>query len=528
MPNPNHVDGFSSLPTEIFATLLSYLDLDSIKALRLTSGSLARRCIGPRFLESIQQPVLDVSLENLRSLLALSRNHDLSKKITSLTFLATIMDISGLERDIKNGWYSVDDFKAPTLEETDFNFSPEELSKAKDDLKWLKKQKEGRETESSSDVTGLLQLALENLGDLDSIHLNSAVIRGPKQRRSLKYGEWIPLWTRASKVFSWVTTALAKSQASVKTFDAYQSNRECGLEASNIDRHELTHDPAELVWSCKALESLEMSISGEVQDALDFKRKLEEEDEEDEDDDRIYEEDDQANARKESCTSQENQIELSRKPSFFLRSAPGLRKLELSFRRTAELDLKFKEKYDWIIDSIAREAEFPKLEACTFTGFPAKGESILLFLEKHPGLRSLRIHECHLSSGSWTPIFAYLEQSMPELQHLSFSNLFGRHMQNFKYAQAQELNEDFGRDKREDDWQEGDGLVIWGHTDPSPRWTRYTSTTGSGVHTISFTREEIKKGLVSRPLNPGPGRVKGSAENWRWRKNRLTLYGPLA
>ncbi|PYH31617.1 uncharacterized protein BO87DRAFT_418092 [Aspergillus neoniger CBS 115656] len=492
MLNPHHVDGFSSLPTEIFETLLSYLDLDSIKVLRLTSGSLARRCIGPRFLESIQQPVLDVSLENLRSLLALSRNHELSKKITTLTLLATIMDISGLEQDIKNGWYRVVDFNGPIFADTAVDFSPEELAKAKEDL-------------------------------------ICAVLRGPKQTRSLERGEWVSLWTRASKVFSWVTTALAKSQASVKTFDAYQSNRECGLEASNIVHHELTHGPKELELSCKGLQSLEMSISGEVQDALDFKRKLEEEDEEDEDDDRIDEEDDQANTRKEPCTSQENQTEPPRQPSFFLRSAPGLRKLELSFRRTGELDLKFKEKYDWIIDSIACEAEFPMLEACTFTGFPAKGESILLFLERHPSLRSLRIHECHLSSGSWTPIFAYLEQSMPELQHLSFSNLFGKHMQNHKYAQAQELNEDFGREEREDDWQEADDIVIlrpiWDNN-MIRRWTSYSTSVGSVVHTRSFNRKELKKGLVFRPLNKGPRYSKSSPEQWGWRNQRKVLYGP--
>ncbi|GLA28384.1 hypothetical protein M752DRAFT_300541 [Aspergillus phoenicis ATCC 13157] len=530
MSNPCQYDGFSFLPTELFEALLSYLDVDSIKTLRLTSGKIAKRCLGPRFLACIQQPVLDVSSENLRSLIALGRNPDIRKKVNSLTFLATIMDISGLEKNIEDGYYIVEKFNGPGFRRVEVDYSPKELSDAKDDLIWLKKQKEAKENESPSELVGLLGHALKAFGELNAIHLDGAVIRGRKERRSLKHGEWVSLWTRAAQVFSWVITALPQSQASVKRLDLYQSNRQCGLEAATINSLNLTHDLAELEVPLKGLQSLEMSISGDVQDALDYRKRREEEDEEE---DTSREENDQASPRKKARKSKEEDYHgIPSLPSFFLKSAPSLRKLEFSFRHTGPPGSKlFEHKYDWIMDSIAHEAQFSMLEECAFAGLPARSDSILLFLQKSLSIRSLTIHECHLSSGSWTPIFAHLEKSMPELQSLDLSNLWGKHMQNMKYVQAhvRDSNDNI-REEAEDDWQEGDGMVIlrpiW-DSNPIPRRTRYMSTKGIVVHTRSFTREEIKKGLIFRPLNNGPGRPKASPEHWSWRRKRIVLYGPL-
>ncbi|GKZ99092.1 hypothetical protein AnigIFM60653_003294 [Aspergillus niger] len=439
------------------------------------------------------------------------------------------MDISGLEKNIKDGYYIVEKFNGPGFRRVEVEYSPEELSNAKDDLIWLKKQKEARKNESPSELVELLGHALKKLGELNAIHLDGAVIRGRKERRSLKHGEWVSLWTRAAQVFSWVITALPRSQVSVKRLDLYQSNRQCGLEAATINSLNLTHDLAELKVPLKGLQSLEMSISGDVQDALDYRKRREEEDEEE---DTSREENDQASPRKKARKSKEDYHGIPSLPSFFLKSAPSLRKLEFSFRHTGQPGSKlFEHKYDWIMDSIAHEAQFSMLEECAFAGFPARSDSILLFLQKSLSIRSLTIHECHLSSGSWTPIFAHLEESMPELQSLDLSNLWGKHMQNMKYVQAhvRDSNDNI-REEAEDDWQEGDGMVIlrpiW-DTNPIPRRTRYMSTKGIVVHTRSFTREEINKGLVFRPLRNGPGRPKGSPEHWSWRRKRVVLYGPL-
>jgi hypothetical protein len=52
--NSSPIMDYIILPPEVFETILTYLDLDSVKALRLTDRKLAEMCIGPRFLGSIQ------------------------------------------------------------------------------------------------------------------------------------------------------------------------------------------------------------------------------------------------------------------------------------------------------------------------------------------------------------------------------------------------------------------------------------------------------------------------------------------
>ncbi|PYI20819.1 hypothetical protein BO99DRAFT_431283 [Aspergillus violaceofuscus CBS 115571] len=139
--------GLYDLPPETFESTLTYLDLESIKALRLVDRKLAEKCIGPRFLRCIQQPVLDVSPQSLRSLHALARNPTLSKKIHSLTFLATTMELSELDKNIKSGKYVAQKLNelGNVVSRTKVRFTPEELEKAKSDLRWLNEKQEARD-----------------------------------------------------------------------------------------------------------------------------------------------------------------------------------------------------------------------------------------------------------------------------------------------------------------------------------------------------------------------------------------------
>jgi hypothetical protein len=134
--NPSLVVDWTTPPSELFETILTYLDIDSVKALRLTDRRFAEQCIGQRFLGFIQQPILDISLQNLRSLHALARNSALSKMIHSLTFLATSLDSSGAEKNLKSGDHIVREVHVRIFTAT--TNSPEELSNTESNLKWLK------------------------------------------------------------------------------------------------------------------------------------------------------------------------------------------------------------------------------------------------------------------------------------------------------------------------------------------------------------------------------------------------------
>ncbi|KAJ5148269.1 hypothetical protein N7526_001621 [Penicillium atrosanguineum] len=272
-------------------------------------------------------------------------------------------------------------------------YPPEELSNAKNDLNWLRGQKKARANELSSEMIELIHFALKGFGELNSIQLDGAVITGRTQRESTWNDEWHPLWKRGSHVFSLVITAMAQSGISVKKFDAYRR----------------------LVG--KGLESLKLSISAEVQNARDLANALKIVGPDEYTPDGLLSRDDPGAELADGTPG----------ITPLLKSVSALRELDLSFRHTLKDGTT--DSYDRIIESIAHETQFPILEKCAYSGFLAKRDSILLFLQKHPDLRSFTLHECVLTTGSWTPIFSHLDQSMPRLENVSFSNLYGKHKQ---------------------------------------------------------------------------------------------------
>ncbi|PYI36057.1 hypothetical protein BP00DRAFT_491989 [Aspergillus indologenus CBS 114.80] len=518
--------GLHNLPPEIFESTLTYLDLESINALRLVDRKLAEKCIGPRFLRCIQQPVLEVSPQSLRSLHALARNPTLSKKIHSLTFLATTMEPSELDKNIKSGKYVAQKLNelGNVVSRTKVRFTPEELEKAKSDLRWLNEQQKARDQESPSEMIEILQLALNLFGTLDVIRFDGGVLRGRTERKAPNSKDWKPLWARAAQILSLVLKAMVQSRVSVKSLDIFRDTDKCCIPIDKITDIASNLGPAQLGILGKDLISLKLSISMAIEDS--HKDVEEEEDEEEEE-----EEDEEEEEKAEEGEDPRPVLEDGTPgiASLFLKSAPALRELDLTFRRTAYGEELF-HYYDKIVDSIAHETQLPLLERCALSGFAVKGQSLLLFLQKHSGLRSLTLHECHLTTGSWTPIFAHLERSMPRLEDLSLNNLFGRHTQNMKYAQPRRHAPDLGiNPQAADDEQKGKGLVvllpIW-DTNPPPQWTRYSRSNGLAVHTRDFTRDDLAKGLVFRPLRRGPGRALGSPELMRWHKSRTQLYAP--
>ncbi|OOQ86282.1 hypothetical protein PEBR_22805 [Penicillium brasilianum] len=486
---------------ELLETILKYLDLDSIKALRLTNREFAEKCLGPRFLSFIQQPIVDVSTQNLRSLHALACNSALGKMIHSLTFLATSLDSSVAEKNVISGTHTVRRNHGPMFEATVTKFSSEEFATAKSNLNWLKEQQKARANERISEMIELLQLALKEFRVLHSIQLDSAFVIGPTERGSASQGKWHPLWMRASQVFFIVVTAMAQSGVSVKKFDAYRHTPRCCIPSGDITVYISALDPKQLDTVSKDLESLELSMSAEVPNGVDSAKAR-----------RKYEE-----AGEEYLSINDPRAVLADGiPGIasLLKSAHALRELDLSFRNTLKDGIL--DSYDRIIDMIAQETQFPMLEKCAFSGLPAKGESILLFLQKHPNLNSFTLHECTLTAGSWPPIFSQLDQSMPNLESVSFSNLYGECVQEGEQEEGEDRKKHYEMVNLQPTWDIEQPL----------RWNSFEKGPGRQVHTRTFDREELKKGLVFPPLIKRRGRAKGSAELLRWINTRRALYAP--
>ncbi|KAF5855117.1 hypothetical protein ETB97_010034 [Aspergillus alliaceus] len=349
-------------PPGIFETILTYLDLDSVKA-RPTTQKLAEKCIGPRFLGFIQQPIHDVSLQCLRSLHTLACNPALNRMIYSLTLLATSLDSSELEKNLKSGKHTMRQFNGPIFQ----RLRPPFPMKA-------------RANESSSEMVELLQLALKGFSELGSIHLDGVFIVRRTQRESARNGEWHPLWMRASHVFSLIVTAMVQSGASVKKLDAYRSTPRCCIPSGDTTTYASSLNPKQLGILSKGLESLKLSMSGEIQNALDIA----------ESDEDTLSEDEKAS----HSTVDSSKGHLSRDDprtvladgspgiTSLLKSVPTLRELELSFRHTLEggkLD-----SYDRIIESSLTKPISRYLKNVPFLDFRHKGSRFCYFSRSTP------------------------------------------------------------------------------------------------------------------------------------------------
>lgn len=310
----------------------------------------------------------------------------------------------------------------PMFVKTTVPYSPEELLNAKSNLELLREQQRARVNESSSELLELLQLSLRGFDHLCSIRLDGALTSA--QRGSIWDGKgaWHPLWMRVSYVFSLIITAIVQSEASVRKLDVYRSTPRCCIPSSHITTHASALSPEQLSRLGKSLESFELSMSGEIQNELDIAESIED-----------SESECKAIPEERSSCEDPREVLAQSTPGItsLLKSAPALRDLNLSFRTTqakGELD-----NYERIIESLAYETHSPALETCALSGFMAKGEPIVLFLQKHPGLRSFTLHQYTLTTGSWTPIFSRIEQ-LPRLENLSLSNLYGKYNPDLNHA----------------------------------------------------------------------------------------------
>jgi hypothetical protein len=464
----------------------------------------------------------------------------MSKRIHSLTLLATILDSSDLEVNVQSGEHNVyesDGSEGSYVSATMIGYSPEELANAKSDLKWMKEQQELRAHESSGKIIEFLQLVFKGFENLDSINLDAAVIVSRTRRELAEYGRWHPLWLRASHLFSLVLTAMVQSGVSVKTLDVYRDTPRCCIPSGHITTYAAGFNPNQLEVLSKDLESLKLSMSTEIEN----ERVIVESDGEELGDHEKAFRDLFGHSSGHLARINPRALLTDGKPGItsLLQSALALRQLDLSFRQALKYGTL--KSYDRIIESIAAETNFPRLETCALSGFMAKGKSILLFFEKHPNLRSVTLHEFELTIGSWTPIFAHLSHSMPMLESLSLSGLSGRHIsvpKQVKMDPAPGKTSGSDSDSSDDpdasheshgklyDDHEVNGMVnlhpIW-DTEERSLETSFSTFDTYFVHTRSFNHEELKKGLLFHP-NPS-SRAKGSPELMYWRKSRRELYG---
>lgn len=379
-----HIMPWLKIPPEVLERILTYLDVESIKRLRLVNRSLSKNCIGPYFRSFIRQPTIDLTTHSFAALDALLSTPWVEHSIHTLTILATSFDSSNAESKLAAGGHKVYDSDE---DESDYvPYSTEELADIQSELDWLNAQTKARENESQNSIVDVLVLIFRRLKSLNTIRLDAAIIPGPNSKESITV-VWRPclIWTRATQVHFMTMSAIVRSGISVSRLNIYRDTLRCSVP---LNDYAISFGSGDLRSSFANLDALELSIaSTEHGDTRD------------------------------TTTIEDNLPVISR----LLKWTPKLRKLNLHVYRTARADTEID---DEIFTSIADTVHLPRLQECSLSGFYLTVESLLQFLTKHSTIQHLTLEELHLTSGLWEPIFAHISRRMPSLTNLHLSSMW--------------------------------------------------------------------------------------------------------
>lgn len=454
------------IPPEILERILTYLDVESIKRLRLVNRSLSKDCVGPCFRSFTRQPTTDLTTESFAAVFdALLSIPWLEHSIHTLTILATSFDSSNAESMLAAGGRKVYDSDE---DESDYvPYSTEELADTQSELDWLNTQKEARGNESQDSIVDALVLIFWRLKALNTIQLDAAILCGANSKKSITaVRSPPPTWARASQVHFMTMAAIVRSGISVSRLNIYRDTLRCSVPLNDYAAQIASFSPGDISASFVNLDALELSIaSTERGDTRD------------------------------TTTTEDNLPVISR----LLKWTPKLRKLNLHVYRITganpEID-------DEIFTSLADTTHLPLLQEYSLSGFYLPVQSLLQFLKKHPTIQHLALEELILTSGSWKPVFTHLSR-MPSLTRLHLSNIC-----------------------HGDEGNVVNLYPVWQRKDPEDPSAYFPCLRGGlVVHTRSFTMEELQKGLEFKPSPRG--RTMGSTNIAQWRRRRRAEYGPV-
>ena len=255
----------TSMPLDILGIILDNMGLVDIKNTRLACKYLST--IGPRFKSFIAHQTTDLSVESLQSHQELASHPQLGPAVETLVTMAAVFDTSELDRMIKTKRRRIVEVNGPFTSTTEPELGDEEYAQAKSDLAWMHAQQAHQRTQTTDESIDALARVLRLYGTLDTIDLDACVTKGPHVRVSAaQAGEWHPVFVRATEVYHIMTSAIAKSEVSLKTLLIYRETPRCSVPSYDMTSHiaKLEALPG-FASAFSSLENFALSFSTRVQ-----------------------------------------------------------------------------------------------------------------------------------------------------------------------------------------------------------------------------------------------------------------------
>ncbi|KAL9032320.1 MAG: hypothetical protein Q9180_006571, partial [Flavoplaca navasiana] len=235
---PSSVPSLDCVAQEIVDRIISDLDITWICSLRLVCRSLGDRCCGQRYKAFFGQQDVDLTSYSLQRLCQIAAHPKFGPAVRVIAITAVVHDTSELERMLKTKRRRIHEQKGVFSITTEPQAGEDEIDEARRNLDRLTSEREEQQEmrRNESDVQ-LLADALRKFGALGVLTIEAAVDQGDKTQliSSSVAREWHPIWVRASQVFRIVLSAIARSEAAVKTLIIYNKSLRCSVPTSDVN-----------------------------------------------------------------------------------------------------------------------------------------------------------------------------------------------------------------------------------------------------------------------------------------------------
>lgn len=474
---------FRMLPNEVLDLLLFHLDLTSVKRLRLTSATMAKRCEAPGFKRFFASKEIDLTEKSLTGILDLAIHPVFGPAVRNMTLVAVYYDPS------RWAWAYRDSTR---------NSQTHKTSVAHQDLTQLGKMIQSRGNQTQWLIEEAVQTLTEvfkRLGSLHSLTLDTRTHQHPGTdipTRQLPEGmDWHGLWHEAGRALNIVTKAMAKSRVRIATVSIMDGK--AAFPVSGKVQSRTLHDLAaflsqrDFAPSANAIRHLTLAFSTctpTPNHAVQLDCSIS---------------DDILVCRPLSAHSARARDPLNFPGvADFLKLTPNLESLDLRMYNTLDGP---PYPYYKVFVAIAAGVRLPNLKRLVLRGIWTSEGALLRFLRCHPTIEELDLRDIHITGATWDKTLTRFSR-MRHLEKLHLENL---------WSSSERLLNLEPEDARFDD-----GLRGPGHSFPARR--------GTMVHTRDIGMEEVKAGLEFKQLTGAHG--KGSRSLMGWIKHRRLTYGP--
>ncbi|KAJ5165917.1 hypothetical protein N7492_006213 [Penicillium capsulatum] len=394
----------SILPMECVEEIMAYLDLDTIKALRLSSRDLYLTCTGRRFKSFLRCHTIEMTKAAFHSSRQWGMHPQLSDAVKSLRIMTTIYDQTKLlkpvdERDV-----------------TPSAGSQSQSSKNPNDLAWLQQQQKLQDEVSYQEAVEHITFYLHHFRALECIQLDAVLVRGPGKfiSTSESKNKWCSVWMRASQTYCMTMEAIARSGIAPKTLDIYGETIRCSVPMYDIAINLDQISSANVKKAGRCIENLALSVSTKVDTGAT----------------------EQPLRPPLAChdlqtvnaghTNMMADIKYERFDGIarLLEVTPNLKSLDIHFYNTL---LRKSTGYQSMFDMIAKHTRLPLLRVCKLRCLATSKDSLLRFFSNHHRIYDLALE--HISLGAedaWESLFSQLVEVLPNLERLHLSNLRDR------------------------------------------------------------------------------------------------------